>query len=106
MKGEAVRFASDMPEIDRLKRSDGCFELDFVEREATPEWVMKLGIRLHLAGLSLSTTNAELERFGVDRRRSTVHNWVQKAGLQPTEGKSPDRVAVDETVIQINDQRY
>lgn len=95
-----------MPEIDRLKRSTGCFELDFVERETTPEWAMKLGIRLHLAGLSLSNTVSELKRFGVDRRRSTVHNWVQKAGLQPTEGKSPDRVAVDETVIQINDQRY
>ncbi|WP_311173389.1 IS6 family transposase [Halobellus ordinarius] len=95
-----------MPEIDRLKRSNGCFELDFVERETTPEWAMKLGIRLHLAGLSLSNTVAELERFGVDRCRSTVHNWVQKAGLQPTEGESPERVAVDETVIQIDDQRY
>jgi transposase-like protein len=31
---------------------------------------------------------------------------VQKAALQPTEGKSPDRVAVNETVIQIDDQRY
>jgi hypothetical protein len=56
-----------MPEIDRLKRSTGCFELDFVEREATPEWAMKLGIRLHLAGLSLSNTVSELARFGVDR---------------------------------------
>jgi hypothetical protein len=94
-----------VPEINRLKRSAGCFELDFVGREATPEWAMKLGIRLHLAGLSLSNTVAKLERFGVDRCRSTIHNWVQKAGLQPTEGKSPDRVAVDETVIQIDNQR-
>jgi len=35
-----------------------------------------------------------------------MHNWVQEAGLQPAEGKNPDHVAVDETVIQINDQRY
>jgi putative transposase len=95
-----------MPEISRLSGSSDCFELEFVEREATPNWAMKLGIRLHLAGLSLSNTVSELERFGVERCRSTVHNWVQKAGLQPTEDKSPDHVAVDETVIQIDDQRY
>jgi glycosyltransferase involved in cell wall biosynthesis len=29
-----------MPEIDRLKRITGCFELEFVEREVTPEWAM------------------------------------------------------------------
>ena len=40
-----------MPEIDRLSRVSDCFELEFVEREATPNWAMKLGIRLHLAGL-------------------------------------------------------
>lgn len=67
---------------------------------------MKLGIRFHLAGLSLSNTISELERVGVERCRSTVHNWVQKVGLQPSEGKNPDHVAVDETVIQIDDQRY
>ncbi len=38
--------------------------------------------------------------------RSTVHNWVQKADLQPTTGKQPDHVAVDETVIQLTDGRY
>jgi transposase-like protein len=95
-----------MPEIDLFKRSTGCFELGFVERETTPRWAMKLGIRLHLARLSLSNTVSELDRFGVDRCRSTIHNWVQKTGLQPTEGESPDHVAVDETVIQIDDQRY
>jgi transposase-like protein len=35
-----------------------------------------------------------------------VHNWVQKAGLQPAGGKSPNHVALDETVIQLNDQRF
>ena len=95
-----------MPETNRLGGASDCFELEFVEREATPSWAMKLGIRLHLAGLSLSNTVSKLEGFGVDRSRSTVHNWVQKADLQPTEGKSPDHVAVDETVIQIDDQRY
>ncbi len=67
---------------------------------------MKLSIHLHAAGLSLSDTVSVLEQFGVERCRSTVHNWVQKADLQPTDGKSPNHVAVDETVIQLNDQRY
>jgi len=67
---------------------------------------MKLGIRLHLAGLSLSDTVSILDRLGVDRCRSTVHNWVQKADLQPLDSAHPDHVAVDETVIQLNDERY
>jgi len=95
-----------MPENDRL---NGCLdeiELGFVEREATPRFLMKLGIQLHLAGLSLSNTVSILEIFGVKRARSTVHNWVHKADLQPEPDQSPDHVAVDETVIRLNDEQY
>ena len=67
---------------------------------------MKLSIQLHLAGLSLSNTVSILEVFGVERARSTVHNWAHKADLQPGSGRFPDHVAVDETVIQLNDERY
>jgi transposase-like protein len=67
---------------------------------------MKLGIQLHLAGLSLSNTISVLDMLGVDRCRSTVHNWVQKADLQPAGGADPDHVAVDETVIQLNNERF
>ncbi len=67
---------------------------------------MSLGIQLHLAGLSLSDTVSVLAGLGVDRCRSTVHNWIQKADLQPTEGQNPKYVVVDETVIRVNDQRY
>jgi hypothetical protein len=81
-------------------------ELAFVEREATPEFLMKLSIQLHLSGHSLSNTVRVLEVFGVQRARSTVHNWVHKADLQPESGKNPDHVAVDETVIQLNDEQY
>jgi len=95
-----------MPENDRLS---GCleeFNLNFVEREATPRLLMKLSIQLHLSGLSLSNTVSFLEVFGVDRVRSTVHNWVHKADLQPESGRSPNHVAVDETVIQLDDEHY
>jgi hypothetical protein len=38
-----------MLSFDRLSSDSGCIELESLEREATPEPVMKLGIRLHLA---------------------------------------------------------
>ena len=95
-----------MPENARLSGSIGQIDLDFVEREATPRLLMKLGIQLHLAGLSLSNTVRILEMFGVDRARSTVHNWVHKADLQLDSGRSPDHVAVDETVIRLDDEQY
>ncbi|MFC7057265.1 IS6 family transposase [Halovenus salina] len=95
-----------MPKIARLNGSIDQIDLEFVEREATPRFLMKLSIQLHLAGLSLSNTVSILEIFGVERARSTVHNWVHKADLQPEDGQSPDHVAVDETVIRLNDEQY
>ena len=87
----------------------GCFDqinVEFIEREATPRVLMKLSIQLHLAGLSLSNTVSILELFGVSRARSTVHNWVHKADLQPESGRNPDHVAVDKSVIQLNNEQY
>ena len=51
----------------------------FLEREATPKSAIKLGIRLHVAGLSLSDTASVLAGLGVDRHRTTIHTWMQKA---------------------------
>jgi putative transposase len=95
-----------MAKITRLMGGIGQMELEFVEREATPQLLMKLGTQLHLAGLSLSNTVSTLEVFGASRARSAVHHWVHTADLQPESGHSPDDVAVDETVIQINNERY
>jgi len=95
-----------MPKIRCLNGPSDRIELGFVEREATPKPLMKLSIQLHAAGLSLSDTVSVLESFGVERARSTVHNWVRKAELEPEGGKSPDHVAVDESVIWVNDERY
>jgi putative transposase len=93
-------------ENTRLNGNIGQIDLEFVERESTPQLLMKLSIQLHLAGLSLSNTVSVLEIFGVERARSTVHNWVHKADLQPEAGRSPDHIAVDETVIQLNNEQY
>ena len=81
-------------------------EVAFVERKATPRLLMKLSIQLHLAGLSLSNTVSILEVFSVTRARSTVHNWVHKAELRSESGRTPGHVAVDETVIRLDDERY
>ena len=67
---------------------------------------MELVIQLHLAVLSLSNTVSFLEIFGVSSARPIVHNWVHKAELQPEAGRSPDHVAVDETVIRLNYEQY
>ncbi len=83
-----------MPEFGRLSGSIDQIELGFVEREATPEFLMKLSIQLHLSGLSLSNTVRVCELFGVQRARSTVHNWVHKADLQPESGKNPARIRI------------
>jgi putative transposase len=47
-----------------------------------------------------------LEELGVERSRVAVHNWVQKAGLQPVSGESQDRIAVDQKAIRISNERY
>ncbi len=67
---------------------------------------MALGIRLNLGGLSLSNTVRELEKYGVERSRKAVHDWVHKADLALVEGSDPTTVALDETVIWINGQQY
>ena len=43
---------------------------------------------------------------GVDRSRTTAHDWVRRADLRHRDGQDPNRVAVDETVMRVNDQRY
>ena len=94
-----------MTKNDRLSRCSPWIDLAFVERERTPRPAIEVGIRLHLAGLSLSNTKRELEKLGVERSRTAIHNWVQKADLQPTSDTVPNQIAVDETVIRVNGER-
>jgi len=95
-----------MPEISRLSGYRDWIDLDFVERERTPEPAMALGIQSYVAGLSLSNTVELLASLGVDWSRKAIHDWVQKADLQPESAQSPNQVALDETVIRINDQQF
>ncbi|MDF9748570.1 IS6 family transposase [Natrinema salsiterrestre] len=95
-----------MPKISRLSGCSDWIDLSFVERERTPRQLMELGIRLHLAGLSFSNTVRELEKFGVERSRKAVHDWVHKCDLQPAVDENPNHIALDETVIQLDEYRY
>jgi putative transposase len=95
-----------MPEFDCLTESTDRIDVSFVERERTPREIIEKGIRHHLAGLSLSNTGTLLENLGVKRSRVAIHTWVQKAHLQPGDGESPDRVAVDQKAIRITDEQY
>jgi transposase-like protein len=95
-----------MIEISRLSGGSDAIELDIVEREATSIEIMELAINLHLGVLSLSNTVPILDRFGVDWARSTVHNWVQKADLELCGGRAPAQIALDETVVKVNGERF
>ncbi len=95
-----------MPESDRLTRTSEWIDLSFVERERTPPAIIQEAIRLHLAGLSLSNTKRELDKRGVDRSRTAIHDWVAKADIEPVSDVAPRQIALDETVIQVNDERH
>jgi len=56
-----------MAEFDRLSEGIAWIDLSFVERDRTPRWAIEVGIRCHLAGMSLREVSKHLERFGVDR---------------------------------------
>jgi hypothetical protein len=42
----------------------------------------------------------------VERNRAAIHNWVRKTNLQPTSDEVPNQIALDETVIRINDEQF
>ena len=49
-----------MAEFDRLRGGSEWIDLEFVERERTPEQIVEVGSQVHLAGLSLLNTKQYL----------------------------------------------
>jgi len=95
-----------MTEATCLRGPRTAIELDFVERVYTPKDVMRMAIHLRLAGLSLQKTVNFLENFGVDRSRSAVHYWVKQSDLEPRDGRQPEKIALDETVVKIDGENH
>lgn len=94
--------------IDKNVGLSGFFDeigLEFVERVATPQLLTKFNIQLYLSELSLPDTTLFLEIFDAQGVGSTVYNRVQKTNVQPQRGRQSDQVAIDESVIQLDDQR-
>lgn len=94
-----------MPEAGRFTGCSDWTGLGFVERKATPEPVMKLGVKLHLPGLTLPDAISVVAGPGVDWCHYTVHNWIQRTNPQAAERKDTS-IDLDVTVIQANGQRY
>ena len=65
-----------MSESNRLNGCTDWIALEFAERERTPHEVIETGTQFHLAGLSLSNTKRYLERLGVKRGWTAIHNWI------------------------------
>ena len=90
-----------MPEIERLSEGITWIDLSFVERRRTPEWAIEVGIRCHLAGMSLRDASQFFDKLGVDRSHVAIYEWVHKADLQPISTVSADQLAVDEKMIRL-----
>ena len=99
-------FTCSMPKIERLSESIAWIDLSFVERRRTPEWAIEVGIRCHLAGMSLRDASQFLDELGVQRSHVAIHKWVHKADLQPVSTVTADQLAVDEKMIRINGQEF
>ncbi len=95
-----------MAESERLSRCIEWIDLSFVERKRTPEWAIQMGIRCHLAGMSLRDASQFLDELGVDRSHVAIHNWVYKADLQPASTVTADQLVVNEKVIRVNGDDY
>jgi len=95
-----------MSEFDRLNDGIAWIDLSFVERDRTPLCAIEVGIRCHLAGMSLCEVSKFLEEYGIDRSHVAIHNWVHKADRQPISTVSVDQLAVDETMIRLHGQQF
>ena len=95
-----------MLDLERLGDSIAWIDLSFVERERTPEWAIQVGIRCHLAGMSLRDASKFLDELGVQRSHVAIHDWVHKADLQPISTVTADQLAVDEKMIRLHGQEF
>lgn len=68
-----------MPKPTRLNGFSSDIRLEFVKWEATSRGLIRLSTQLQLRGLSLADAVRVLEKFGVQRTRSTMHDWCKRS---------------------------
>ena len=61
-------------EFNRLSGNSKSIDLAFMKREWTPEQLVEVGIQFHHVSLLLSNTKQYLEKLGVERSRTAIHN--------------------------------
>jgi transposase-like protein len=95
-----------MAEFGRLSKHTAWIDLWFVEQDRTPRWGIEVGIRCHLTGMSLPEVSKYLELREINRSHAAVHNWVNKADLQPICTASEYQLAVDKKMIRLHGQKF
>ena len=75
------------------------------ERTRTPAWLIRLACAAHAAAASLAEYRDLCEWFGVSRTRATIHHWYQSYAEHYEQDFTvePDRIAVDEKQIQLEE---
>jgi putative transposase len=77
------------------------------DRTRTPAWLIRLACAAHAGAASLAECRDLCEWFGVERRRATIHHWYQAYADHYDQDftAEPDRVAVDEKQIQLENEQ-
>jgi len=85
-----------MAEITRLTGCADWIALNFIDRQRTPERTMNLGVRLQLAGMSLSNTVELLDALDIQRSSSVeilgelhFHRIIRRDEALPEVADSP-----------------
>jgi len=89
-----VTGSSDVPFLDS-------------DRTRTPAWLIRLACAAHAAAASLAECRDLCEWFGVSRTRATIQHWYQSYAEHYDQNftADPDRVAVDEKQIQLEEEQ-
>ena len=86
-----------------------CSNVAFLDadRTSTPAWLIRLTCAAHAAAASLAECCDLCEWFGVSRTRAAIHHWYQSYADHYDQDFTvePDRVAVDEKQIQLEEER-
>lgn len=83
LENETSDFRVYLAENERLSGRIAWIDLMIVERDRTTRWVIEIGIRRHLVGMSLGEVSKRLDEYGSDPSHVAIHNWAHKANLQP-----------------------
>jgi transposase-like protein len=89
-----------MTDYDGFIECGDWIDVEFVKRERTPEPIVEVDGRLHLAEISIINIRQYTWILDVQRCRTAIRDWVHRANLQPVPDTVPDQIAVDEAVIR------